>query len=98
MDQNFTCLNHLLLSTLLFSARGKHMSLFICICRGEFDNLLDWPFSHRVSFTLIDQGLDPAARRNITYSVKPNICKVRGVGKGQHNKVTLFAKSSLILT
>ncbi|XP_074642412.1 TNF receptor-associated factor 4-like [Tubulanus polymorphus] len=56
-------------------ARGKHMSLFVCIMRGDYDPLLTWPFSHRITFTLIDQCQDPAARRNIQYSIKPNTCK-----------------------
>ena len=59
----------------LFLARGKHLSVFVCICKGEYDALLLWPFSHRVTFTLIDQCQDPEARRNVTYSVKPNTCK-----------------------
>ena len=51
------------------------MSLFVCICQGDYDALLSWPFSHRITFTLIDQCQDPAARRNITYTIKPNTCK-----------------------
>ncbi|CAF1296856.1 unnamed protein product, partial [Didymodactylos carnosus] len=56
-------------------AKGKYLSLFICICRGEYDSLLMWPFSHRVTFTLLDQCEDPDNRRNISYVVKPNTCK-----------------------
>ena len=62
-------------TSIYLPARGKYMSLFICIMKGEYDALLPWPFHHRVTFTLIDQCQDPSARRNITYSVKPNICK-----------------------
>ena len=51
------------------------MSLFVCIAKGEYDALLLWPFSHRVTFTLIDQCQDPDGRRNVTYAVKPNLCK-----------------------
>lgn len=58
-----------------FSARGKFLSIFICICKGEYDALLTWPFYHRISFTLVDQCQDPAARRNVTYSIKPNTIK-----------------------
>ena len=29
--------------------RGKYLSVFICICRGEYDALLSWPFSYPVS-------------------------------------------------
>jgi len=60
---------------ILYLAKGKYVSLFICICKGEYDALLVWPFSHRVTFTLLDQCEDVDNRRHITYSVKPNICK-----------------------
>ncbi|XP_033748936.1 TNF receptor-associated factor 5-like [Pecten maximus] len=56
-------------------ARGKFLSIFICICKGEFDALLTWPFCHRISFTLVDQCQDPAARRNISYIISPNVIK-----------------------
>ncbi|CAF1493960.1 unnamed protein product [Adineta steineri] len=56
-------------------AKGKYVSLFICLCRGDYDSLLSWPFSHRVTFTLIDQCEDVNNRRPIIYTVKPNICK-----------------------
>ena len=38
----------------------------------------------RVTFTLIDQCQDPSGRRNITYTVKPNIVN--------ENKVNLFQR------
>lgn len=56
-------------------ARGKFLSIFICICRGEHDALLTWPFVHRISFSLVDQCQDPKARRNVSYTIKPNIIK-----------------------
>ncbi|XP_064653213.1 TNF receptor-associated factor 4-like [Lineus longissimus] len=56
-------------------ARNKYMSLFLCICKGDYDPLLVWPFSNRINFNLIDQCEDPAARRNITFSIKPNTVK-----------------------
>ncbi len=56
-------------------AKGKYVSLFVCICRGDYDSFLVWPFSHRVTFTLLDQCEDPDNRRHITYTVKPNTCK-----------------------
>ena len=58
-----------------FLVKGKSVSLFICICRGEYDALLAWPFSHRVTFTLLDQCEDVNNRRHIVYTVKPNTCK-----------------------
>ncbi len=57
------------------SAKGKFLSVFLCLTKGEYDSLLRWPFAHRVTLTLLDQCQDPEARRNITYTVKPNIVK-----------------------
>ncbi|PAA62246.1 hypothetical protein BOX15_Mlig027678g3 [Macrostomum lignano] len=56
-------------------SRGKYMSLFVCICKGDNDPLLAWPFAYKITFHLIDQCEDVAARRNIVYVVKPNTCK-----------------------
>lgn len=36
--------------------KGSHMSLFFVIMRGEFDNIIPWPFTHRVTFRLINQN------------------------------------------
>lgn len=35
--------------------RGTHLSVFFVIMRGEYDALLQWPFSQRVHFRLLDQ-------------------------------------------
>ncbi len=37
------------------SGRGTHMSLFFVIMKGEFDNILKWPFTSKVTFKLINQ-------------------------------------------
>ena len=49
--------------------------MFICICRGDYDALLAWPFSHRVTFTLLDQCEDVNNRRHIKFTVQPNVCE-----------------------
>ncbi|XP_052799369.1 TNF receptor-associated factor 4-like [Mya arenaria] len=56
-------------------ARGKFLSIFVCICKGEYDPLLLWPFRHRVNFTMVDQCQDPDARRNVSYVIQPNTIK-----------------------
>lgn len=58
-----------------FLGKGKYVSLYICLCRGEYDALLPWPFAHRVTFTLMDQCDDVNNRRPIIYCIKPNTCK-----------------------
>ena len=35
--------------------KGTHMSLFFVVMKGEFDNILHWPFTHKVTFKLINQ-------------------------------------------
>ena len=36
--------------------KGTHMSLFFVVMRGEFDNILQWPFTHKVTFRLLNQA------------------------------------------
>ena len=36
--------------------KGTHLSLFFVVMRGEFDNILHWPFTHKVTFKLINQA------------------------------------------
>lgn len=36
--------------------KGNYMSLFFVIMRGEFDNILQWPFTFKVTFRLINQS------------------------------------------
>ncbi len=35
--------------------KNTHMSLFFVVMKGEFDNILQWPFTHKVTFKLINQ-------------------------------------------
>ena len=37
------------------NGEGKrtHIFVFFVVMRGEFDALLEWPFEHQVTFTLI---------------------------------------------
>ncbi|VDK57231.1 unnamed protein product [Anisakis simplex] len=51
--------------------RGEYMSAFISIMRGEFDALLEWPFTNQIKITLLDQNEDISSRNNIEYVIKP---------------------------
>ncbi|CAF1327854.1 unnamed protein product [Rotaria sordida] len=37
------------------TTRGTHISIFLVVLRDQYDALLQWPFSYRVSFCLVDQ-------------------------------------------
>lgn len=41
------------------AGESSHISIYIKILPGEYDDLLRWPFSHSVSFTLFDQSSVP---------------------------------------
>ncbi|VDM41475.1 unnamed protein product [Toxocara canis] len=51
--------------------RGEYMSAFVSIMRGEYDALLEWPFTHKVTITLMDQNPDVEARNDIEYVIQP---------------------------
>ena len=48
--------------------KGTHLSLFFVVMRGEFDNILQWPFTHKITFKLINQ----AGGRDIVDTFQPD--------------------------
>ena len=53
------------------SGEGRHISLYIRVLQGEYDNILDWPFHLPISFQLLDQCSDPEKRIPIFESFVP---------------------------
>ena len=53
--------------------KGTHLSLFFVVMRGEFDNILQWPFTHKVTFKLINQAGGP----DIVDTFQPSFKKPR---------------------
>jgi hypothetical protein len=37
------------------STRGTHMSLYLVIMKGDYDAIVHWPFTFKVTFTLLNQ-------------------------------------------
>ena len=35
---------------------GTHLSLYLVVLRGDYDELVAWPFRYRVTFSLMDQS------------------------------------------
>ncbi len=50
------------------SGRGTHMSLFFVIMKGDFDDILKWPFTSKVTIKLINQR----GGRDISGTFQPN--------------------------
>ncbi|KAK3731279.1 hypothetical protein RRG08_025821 [Elysia crispata] len=53
------------------AGEGRYISLYIKLLPGDYDNILTWPFSLPVSFTLFDQSPDPGNRASLTESFLP---------------------------
>jgi hypothetical protein len=52
------------------NARRTHMSLFFLLMKGDYDALLPWPFSYKVTFCLFDQT---GTNRHIIDSFRPDV-------------------------
>ncbi|XP_042298211.1 TNF receptor-associated factor 4 isoform X5 [Sceloporus undulatus] len=55
------------------SGEGSHLSVYIRVLPGQYDNLLEWPFTSRVTFSLLDQS-DPSLSKpqHITETFLPD--------------------------
>ena len=47
----------------------------IVLMEGEYDDILPWPFSRKITFTIIDQNEDLQKRQNYIYYLSPRILK-----------------------
>ncbi|XP_065897091.1 TNF receptor-associated factor 3-like isoform X2 [Dysidea avara] len=50
------------------SGKGRYISYFLTIMKGEYDALLEWPFQHMVTMTLVNRK----GNNNIVQSFRPN--------------------------
>lgn len=55
------------------SGEGSHLSVYIRVLPGEYDSLLEWPFSYKVTFSIMDQS-DPSLSKpqHITETFNPD--------------------------
>lgn len=61
--------------------RNQHLSIFFVVMKGEYDDLLTWPFKQRVTFCLLAPG-NPSSNRTETFvvsttSVQPHFVTVK---------------------
>ncbi|CAF4528893.1 unnamed protein product [Didymodactylos carnosus] len=52
------------------NARKTHLSLFFVLMRGDYDEILKWPFNFKVTFCLYDQS---DQQRHIINSFRPDV-------------------------
>lgn len=51
---------------------GTHVSVYIKVLPGGYDALLKWPFSHSITFTLLEQGVPNGGQGEIAESFVPD--------------------------
>ena len=54
------------------SGTNNHLSVYIYVMKGEYDDMLPWPFKKKVTFTLIDQQEDSVERKNVSWEFIPD--------------------------
>ncbi|XP_022083608.1 TNF receptor-associated factor 6-like isoform X2 [Acanthaster planci] len=57
------------------SGHSQHISLFVHFMKGEFDDILDWPFTGTITLSILDQNDDTSKRKPIseTLVAKPEL-------------------------
>lgn len=57
------------------SGVGKYIALFVHMMRGDYDDLLKWPFTGKITLSILDQSEGLAFRQHIseTLIAKPNL-------------------------
>ena len=57
------------------SGVGKYIALFVHMMQGDYDNILEWPFTGRITLTILDQSENTEFRHHISESLiaKPNL-------------------------
>ncbi len=50
---------------------SRYMSIYFHLMQTEHDDVLRWPFSHKISFTLLDQAENADEASNISYTIVP---------------------------
>ena len=49
-----------------------YLKITVVLMKGEYDGMLPWPFSKKITVTMIDQNKDLKERKNITKYLSPN--------------------------
>ena len=61
--------------------RSPYLSIGIVLMEGEYDDILTWPFSKKITFTVIDQNKDLKERKNHVVYLSQGRHKVSYVAK-----------------
>ena len=61
------------------SGVGRYIALFVHMMQGDYDSILEWPFTGRITLTILDQSEGTEFRQHISKSfiVNPNLLAFR---------------------
>lgn len=54
------------------------MSIHLNICHNNYDCIVKWPFTNKITVTLLDQCVNPNARRHVSHVLDPVTMETKG--------------------
>ena len=52
-----------------YDGRGTHLTVYIQVCKGEYDDLLEWPCRHEAALSVVNQTSgQPHRTKTVSYS------------------------------
>ena len=64
------------------NGQGTHISMFVCLMKGDDDDQLQWPFEHRVTYGMINWKRDEHhVIKTTNFKIAPKQCKERVTSK-----------------
>ena len=93
------CYGYKLKVRLSLDYRLGPLSIVVVLMEGEYDGILPWPFSKKITVTLIDQNEDLKERKNITKHVQGTIFSGRpGIQSELRSEIFRFLSYRELLT
>ena len=51
------------------SGVGKHVALYVHMVQGDYDHMLDWPFTGKFTLSILDQSDDVSSRHHLSKTI-----------------------------
>ena len=74
---------------------GEFFSIGVILMEGEYDDILPWPFSNKITFTLIDHNKDLEKRQNCIDYLSPRKNKAENIFSKRPGKNMMTVESEI---
>ena len=78
-----------------FPPGGLDFSIGVILMEGEYDDILPWPFSNKITFTLIDHNKDLEKRKNYIDYLSPRKNKAQNIFSRRPGKNMMTVESEI---